>query len=99
MRTCAAQEQLYPLLHDAIAALVILYFFLIGLADGSVSSFNMELWLGILAAVAAILGGGLLLKAKGQRIAANLVLLILATPAALYGLFVLSVIIFQPRWN
>lgn len=84
---------------DAIAALVILYFFLIGLADGSVSSFNMSLWLGILAAVAAILGGGLLLKAKGQRIAANLVLLILATPAALYGLFFLSIIIFQPRWN
>ena len=83
---------------DAIAALVILYFFMIGLADGSVSSFNMELWFGILAAVAAILGGGLLLKAKGQRIAANLVLLVLATPAALYGLFFLS-IIFQPRWN
>jgi hypothetical protein len=40
-----------------------------------------------------------LLNAKGQRIAANLVLLILATPAALYGLFMLSIIIFQPRWN
>ena len=51
---------------DAIAALVILYFFMIGLADGSVSSFNMELWFGVLAAVAAILGGGLLLKAKAS---------------------------------
>ena len=84
---------------DAVAALVILYFFLIGLADGSVSSFNMQLWLGTLAVVAAILGGGLALKAKGQRVAAHLVLLILATPAALYGLFVLSIIVFQPRWN
>jgi hypothetical protein len=84
---------------DAIAAAVVVYFFVIGLADGSVSSFNMQLWLGILAAVAAILVGGFLLNAKGQRIAANLVLLILATPAALYGLFMLSIIIFQPRWN
>jgi hypothetical protein len=84
---------------DAVAALVILYFFLIGLADGSVSSFNIQLWLGTLAVIAAILGGGLALKAKGQRIAANLVLLILATPAAIYGLFVLSIIVFQPRWN
>ena len=84
---------------DAVAALVIVYFFLIGLADGSVSSFNMQLWLGILTAIAAILGGGLLLKAKGQRIAANLVLLILAAPAALYGFFILSIIVLQPRWN
>jgi len=84
---------------DAVAALVIVYFFLIGLADGSVSSFNMQLWLGILTAIAAILGGGLLLKSKGQRIAANLVLLILAAPAALYGFFILSIIVFQPRWN
>jgi hypothetical protein len=84
---------------DAIAALVVIYFFMIGLADGSVSSFNMQLWLGILAAVVAIPVGGFLLNAKGQRIAANLVLLILATPATLYGLFMLSIIIFQPRWN
>jgi hypothetical protein len=84
---------------DAVAALVVVYFFVIGLADGSVSSFNMQLWLGILAAVAAILGGGVFLNAKRQRIAANLVLLILATPAALYGLFILSIIVFQPRWN
>jgi hypothetical protein len=75
------------------------YFFVIGLADGSVSSFNMQLWLGILAAVAAIVGGGIWLNALGHRIVANLVLLILATPAALYGLFILSVIVFQPRWN
>ena len=84
---------------DIIAAMIVLYFFGIGLADGSVSSFNMRLWLGTLAVVTAILGGGVLLRAKGQRIAANLVLLIRATPAALYGLFVLSMIVFQPRWN
>jgi len=84
---------------DIIAALVVVYFFIIGLGDGSVSPFNMQLWLGILAGIAAVLGGGLFLNTKGQRIAANLVLLILAAPSALFGLFMLSIIILQPRWN
>ena len=84
---------------DIVAALVMLYFFAIGLGDGSVSSFNIQLWLGSLAAIAAILGGGIWLKAKGRRALAHLVLLILAAPSALYGLFILSIIILQPRWN
>ncbi|MEQ9606257.1 MAG: hypothetical protein RLN99_01165 [Kiloniellaceae bacterium] len=29
---------------DSLAALVVAYFFLAGLADGSVSDFNIELW-------------------------------------------------------
>lgn len=40
---------------DAVIALVLLYFFFVGLGDGSVSSFNILLWLGILGATAAIL--------------------------------------------
>ena len=43
---------------DGAAALVILYFFFIGLADGTVSARNAGLWLGTLAALVAILGGG-----------------------------------------
>jgi hypothetical protein len=50
---------------DALAGAVILYFFFVGLADGSVSSFNMGLWAAILAALAAILGGGYALNANG----------------------------------
>jgi hypothetical protein len=84
---------------DVIVAGVILYFYVIGLADGSVSSFNMSLWLAILAVLAAVLGGGLALNARGWRGAANGVLLILAVPGVLYALFVLSLIVFQPRWN
>jgi multisubunit Na+/H+ antiporter MnhF subunit len=41
---------------DLLVALVVLYFFVIGLADGSVSSFNMSLWLGLLAAVTGAVG-------------------------------------------
>jgi hypothetical protein len=84
---------------DLLVALVVLYFFVIGLADGSVSSFNMNLWLGLLAVVAGSIGGGWLLDANGRRGAAIAVLLILALPGILYGLFVLLVIIAQPRWN
>jgi len=84
---------------DLLVALVVVYFFVIGLTDGSVSSFNMNLWLGLLAAVAGTIGGGWLLNANGRRGAAIAVLSILAVPGVLYGLFVLLVIIAQPRWN
>lgn len=84
---------------DAILALVVLYFFFIGLADGSVSSFNMGLWLFLLAAVAAILLGSLWLKSHGRPGLAKGVLSILAIPGFLYVLFMLVVLITKPRWN
>jgi hypothetical protein len=59
----------------------------------------MNLWLGLQAAVAATIGGGWLLNANRRRGAAIAVLSILAVPGVLYGLFVLLVIIAQPRWN
>lgn len=40
---------LLALVCSAITSLVLLSFFLVGLADGSVSSFNMGLWLVLLA--------------------------------------------------
>ena len=56
--------------HHAPAALVALYFFFIGLGDGSVSSFNIAICLALLGGIAAILVGGWMLSAKGQRRAA-----------------------------
>lgn len=84
---------------DALTAAVVLYFFFIGLADGSVSSFNMGLWTAILAGLAAVLGGGYALRAAGWTRLANLVLLVLAVPALLYALFILLVVTTNPRWN
>lgn len=84
---------------DAIAAAVLVYFFAVGLGDGSVSSFNIVLWLGTLIALAVILGGGYALNASGRRRSATALLLVLAIPAALFGLFALSMIALQPRWN
>jgi hypothetical protein len=84
---------------DALAAGVIVYFFFLGLMDGSVSSFNMGLWVAILAVLAAILGGGYALHAAGRTRLANAVLLLLALPAVLYALFILLVVFTNPRWN
>jgi hypothetical protein len=84
---------------DVLAALVVVYFFVVGLADGSVSSFNGGLWAGLIAGVAAVVGGGWALQANGRRGAAVAVLLVLAVPAVVYALFLALILITQPRWN
>jgi len=84
---------------NAIISLVAVVFFLIGLADGSVSSFNMTLWLAILLALAVILRGGHALRAAGRVKFANGLLMLLAIPGVLSGLLLLAAIILQPRWN
>jgi hypothetical protein len=84
---------------DIVAAAIVVYFFLIGLVDGSVSSFNMGLWLAMLVGVAAVIGAGIALRRNGHTKLANLVLLVLAIPTFLYGLFVLVVIFSGARWN
>ena len=84
---------------DAIASLVAGYFFLVGLSDGSVSAFNIRLWIGILFAVAAIVAGGVALRRANRPVLANIVLAILAAPAALYGIFIFAVIFSGTNWN
>ena len=84
---------------DALAAAVVLSFFAWGLADGSVSSSNVLLWLAMLGAPAAVLGGSLALRARGQRRTANLLLSLLAAPALLLGGFFLLLIAVPGRWN
>jgi hypothetical protein len=84
---------------DSVIAMVALYFFSVGLEDGSVSSFNMVLWMEILGSVAAVLIGGLVAKLRGYPRLANCVLLIMALPSVGFGLFMLLLIISNPRWN
>ena len=84
---------------DAAAALVALYFFFLGLADGSVSSFNIGIWLLLLGGIGAVIGGGLALNAAGRRRAACALLSVLAIPAFLSGLLILLLIVLQPNWR
>lgn len=84
----------------AIAALaVVLYFFVIGLIDGSVSSFNIVLWLVLLGLSIGVPLGGWRLKTAGRRKTATALLAVVAVPAIAYALFVLLIVITQPRWN
>jgi len=84
---------------NALASLVILYYFVIGLADGSVTYRNIKLWLLILIAVVAILWVSILLKNAGYNKAAILLTLVLALPSIGYGLFILIAIFSKSRWN
>ncbi|AUD01398.1 osmoprotectant transporter permease [Spirosoma pollinicola] len=72
---------------DALIAITLVYFFFIGLGDGTVSSFNILLWLMILVGLAALLVGGYWLFTHQYAVLAKLLLALLAVPGLLYGLF------------
>ena len=84
---------------DALAAAVILYFFLEGLREGSVSSENAAIWLALLLWPAATLGSAFLLRAQGRLRAATLALLLLAGPALLLALLLLMFLILRPDFR
>jgi hypothetical protein len=84
---------------DAVIATVVLCFFFVGLADGSVSMFNIGLWIAILAPLSAVVGGSLWLRSAGRKGPATIVLLILAVPGILFALFFIVLLVTNPRWN
>ncbi len=84
---------------DAVTAVVFIVFFIIGIGDGSVSSFNIMLWLLILSILAAVLIGSLCLQKAGRPRFGNALALALAVPSLLTGLFFLLLILLHPRWN
>jgi drug/metabolite transporter (DMT)-like permease len=84
---------------DAIALAIVVFFFVAGLSDGTVSAYNSGIWAALLGGTFGVVIGGVLLRRSGRRVAANLVLALLAVPAGLLGLFFLSLIILQPRWQ
>lgn len=84
---------------DAVVAAVALYFFFSLAADGRIGSFNILPWLAILAALAAVVGGSVWLRSIGQQIVAIVLLLGLAIPVALLGLFFLLLLILHPNFH
>lgn len=84
---------------DAITAAILLWFFVVGVGDGSVDSFNILSWIIIIAGLAAVIGGGMALQARGQRVAAAVLLTLLAAPALLVAFLLLVMIGSNPRWN
>ena len=84
---------------DALIAAVILYFFLAGLADGSVSSFNMGLWLTTVAILAVVMIGSLALRSAKRIGFAVTLLLVLGIPGMLFALFFGALILLNPDYK
>jgi hypothetical protein len=84
---------------DALIAAILVVFFFIGIADGSVSSFNIVLWMAILGTLTGVLWGGYALRGIGRSAIAVALLAALAIPGVLVGLFFLLIIVTNPKWN
>lgn len=84
---------------NAIVAIIILYFFSVGLADGTVSARNMSLWFFLTLALAGILWGSIWLRGHGHSTLAMALLLSLAIPALLFGLYFGIAILKNEKWN
>ena len=82
-----------------LAGVILLAFFAIGIADGSVSSFNIVLWLGILAGTALIIFGSRAVYRRGNAVLGACIAAVLAVPTLLYGLFLLVAVTSGVRWN
>jgi hypothetical protein len=80
---------------DVIVALIFVYFFFVGIGDGSVSAFNIVLWLVILVGLAIVLGGSLALRASARTGLATALVTALAIPSVLIGLLFLA-LLFAP---
>ena len=84
---------------SALTTMVAVAFFVIGVGDGSVSSFNLTLWLALLSAMSLSLWGGYALRVRGRSRLAIAALAVTAVPGVFAALFILLVLITQPRWN
>lgn len=84
---------------DIAAILIAFYFFFAGISDGSVSSYNIALWLALLSGMVAVLAIAYSFRTRGRIAAGAAVLALPAVPANLGGLFFLSILIAQPNWH
>ena len=84
---------------NLLMATVLVFFFLLGLADGSISSFNLALWLLILCAAVVVVGGSLALRAAAHVKSAQALVTVFAVPGVLVGLFFAVILLVPGRWN
>ncbi len=84
---------------DLLTALVAAAFFVIGVADGSVSSANIALWAGLLAAIAIVVVGAKALRNRNHLAVACGLAALLALPALLFVFFFGVAIVSGVRWN
>jgi ABC-type Fe3+ transport system permease subunit len=84
---------------DLVIGFTFLFFFLVGIADGSVTSFNMSLWIATLTALTTLVVACLTLYVKNRHRVATGLALTLAVPGVLAGILFLVALVLNPRWN
>ena len=84
---------------DVIVALVAVFFFVWGVFDGSVSSFNIVLWTVLLAAIAAVVLGSRALFSRGHRGMATALAILPALPALGFAVLVVVMVTSGTKWN
>jgi len=82
-----------------VALAVLLWFFIVGLGDGSIDGSNMLLWIILLAGPIAALWISVHLWKAGKHGAACMLLAVPAAPALLYGLLILLFVVLQPDFR
>ena len=80
---------------DALVCAVILFFAL----TGSMSSFNIEIWIAILFGLTVIMAGGYWLKQAGHMILGIVLLSVLVIPSILFVVFILLFIVTDTQWR
>jgi hypothetical protein len=83
----------------AAVTIVAVYYFFAGLVSGSVSSFNMGLWIAILLGTTGITACSLILKKAGRPGWGAVLALVLALPGLVAVLFLLLMVVTQPSWT
>jgi hypothetical protein len=84
---------------NALIALIPIYFFFVGLGDGSISSRNLGIWLILMLVVAVVLVGPFLLKAAHQMGLAKGLMIVAAIPGILVVLYFIVVMTMNPDWK
>ena len=83
----------------AIMSLVPIYFFFIGLKDGSITARNIGLWAIILLVIAGVLFGSCWLKDNERLGMAKGLLMLAAIPGLFVVLYFVVVLTSKARWN
>lgn len=82
-----------------IVAAIGVAFFAIGIADGTVSSFNIAIWIALLGGLAVVVFGSRALRQRGRTGAAIALAALLAVPAILFGALLVIAMVSGVRWN
>lgn len=84
---------------DAIAGLIVSFFFFSGLADGTIGSDNGLLWLLIMLIVCGVLLGSIHFRREEKMALSWLLIGIMLLPALLFLIIVLIAMFGNVRWN